>query len=192
MLFQGSRTVLRSVSGLPLPFKPPRYGLNIGPIKCQIHVRLRRATSITPLIGIRGPQITLRRPLNGITYNSVRYLSTTRVIRKDSQINESASKPEESRSDTDEASLEYKRTEKGEAAKEVDLSARLKDRRSETEKGEVIRLLKLAAREWRTLSGKLLDIQLLTSSRNSSPLYFFWCSNVNPLLHRQNHRHSDF
>lgn len=55
--------------------------------------------------------------------------------------------------DPDDTSLEYKRTEKGEAAKEVDLSARLKDRSSQTEKGEVIRLLKLAAREWRTLSG---------------------------------------
>jgi hypothetical protein len=49
--------------------------------------------------------------------------------------------------------LEYKRTEKAEAAKSVDLSARLQDRNAAAEKGEVIRLLKLAGREWRTLSG---------------------------------------
>jgi hypothetical protein len=51
--------------------------------------------------------------------------------------------------------LEYKRTEKAEAAKAVDLSARLQDRSSAAEKGEVIRLLKLAGREWKTLSGTI-------------------------------------
>ena len=61
----------------------------------------------------------------------------------------------------DEAPLEYKRTEKGEAAKAVDLSARLKDRSSRNEKGEVIRLLKLAGREWRTLSGSPQALRIL-------------------------------
>jgi hypothetical protein len=57
------------------------------------------------------------------------------------------------RDNPEELTLAFERTEKGEAAREVDLSARLKERSSSSEKGEVIRLLRLAAREWRTLTG---------------------------------------
>jgi hypothetical protein len=88
-----------------------------------------------------------------------RKLSTTRILRKEvaapkEDVATELSKP----NPTEDISLEFKRTEKGEAAKEVDLSARLKDRSSQNDKGEVLRLLRLAGREWRTLIGTFLSL----------------------------------
>jgi hypothetical protein len=76
-------------------------------------------------------------------------LSTTRILRKD--VGEVGKRTVPKEEPVEDHTLEFKRTEKGEAAKEVDLSARLKDRSSQAEKGEVIRLLRFASREWRTL-----------------------------------------
>ena len=152
MLLQRSRTVLRLVSGLPSPFNSARYGLYLGPLKYQVHVRQSSATAITPFPPLGVSRGLPLRALTGLHVNSTRLSSTTHVLRKDAQPKEPESKADAS-NPAEEAPLEYKRTEKGEAAKAVDLSARLKDRSSQREKGEVIRLLKLAGREWRTLSG---------------------------------------
>lgn len=82
-------------------------------------------------------------------------MSTSAVKCKEAaQVNISNDPPTDlaKRENPEDMALGFKRTEKGEAAREVDLSARLKDR-SASEKGEVIRLLRLAGREWRTLTG---------------------------------------
>ena len=153
MLLQRSRVVLQSVSGLPSPFKSAQYGLDLWHIRNQFQMRQRSASTIPPYPipqtyrGLFFPGLK-----TGFSSHSIRYLSTNRVIRKDSRVNEPEGARETIKRDQNETPLEYKRTEKGEAAKEVDLSARLKERSSPTEKGEVIRLLKLASREWRTLS----------------------------------------
>ena len=152
MLLQRSRTVLRSAPGLPSPFKPAQCGLYFGPLKYQVRGRELSATAITPFPHLWASRGLRLRILTGLHVNSTRLLSTTYVRRKDAQPKEPKTKADASEA-ADEAPLEYKRTEKGEAAKAVDLSARLKDKISQNEKGEVIRLLKLAGREWRTLSG---------------------------------------
>jgi ATP-binding cassette, subfamily B (MDR/TAP), member 10 len=67
-------------------------------------------------------------------------------------LNQRPRKSPEELPEKDDLSLDFERTEKAKAAIEVDLSARLKERNAQAEKGEIIRLLRLAAREWRTLS----------------------------------------
>jgi hypothetical protein len=152
MLLQRSRAVLRSVPGLSSPFKPTRCGLYFGPLKYQVQGRELSGTAITPFSHLWVSRELRLRIITGLHVNSTRLLSTTHARRKDAQPKDPKANAEASEA-TDEAPLEYKRTEKGEAAKAVDLSARLKDRISQNEKGEVIRLLKLAGREWRSLSG---------------------------------------
>jgi len=154
MLVQKSRIVLRAVSGLPVPVKPPQYGSFLALFKSQVRVRQWSTTTIIPFAYAPITPKLPPRIIDGIGLRSTRCFSTTRVLKQEANATESTSKPlEQSKPLTpEETPFEFKRTEKGEAAKAVDLSARLKDRSSQSEKGEVTRLLKLAGREWRALT----------------------------------------
>jgi len=175
MLVQRSRTVLRSVSGLP--FKPVVPSVHLLP---PFHLRQSSAQTIHLQSPLPRPFTHVESTLvNRWTFLSKRSFSSARTTRKDAAPQTPASSKAQV---PEEPAVEFKRTEKGEAAKAVDLSARLKDRTQE--KGEVIRLLKLAAREWRTLSGTVLNTSILIASRNSLTVYFLRGSNVNPLFHR--------
>ena len=186
MLAQRSRTVLRSVSGLPSPFKPVQAGVYLAPLNPPVHVRQWSAKAIHLQSPLQRPLSAELRSLNRWTFISTRSFSSTRIARKEDPPAPKSNTPGQSPKPAeipDETAYEFKRTEKGEAAKAVDLSARLKDRSQE--KGEVTRLLKLAAREWRTLGGTSTTVIVLTTnSCDYITLYFVWCSNVNSLLNR--------
>lgn len=156
MLEQSYRTASSVAFRLTTSFKnsPSRRLLPTFP--SSVHVRLRSATAIAPLFH---PQTSRNVPIRTLirpAFFALRSLSTSEAPQRDARSGSSVvtsneiSQPPET---ADESALEFKRTEKGEAAKSVDLTARLKDRSVQPEKGEVIRLLKLAAREWRTLGG---------------------------------------
>ena len=154
MLVQRSRTLLRSVSGLPSPFKPVQAGVYLAPLNPQAHVRPWSARAIHLQSLLQNQSNVELRQLNTWVFLSTRSFSSTRIAHKEDPPAPKTSLPEPSSKPAtvpEETAYEFKRTEKGEAAKAVDLSARLKDRSQE--KGEVTRLLKLAAREWRTLGG---------------------------------------
>lgn len=147
--------MLRSVSGLPSPFLPIQAGVRLVPLNAPIHLRQCSARPIhLQSLLARSPTNVELTPSDRWTFISTRSFSSTRITRQDATPTPKSAAPEPSAKPAElpeEAALEFTRTEKGEAAKAVDLSARLKDRSQE--KGEVIRLLKLAAREWRTLTG---------------------------------------
>ena len=192
MLLPRSHGVLRSISGVPVSFRHPLSRNSLFP-NVRIHGRPLSALACRPPHG--RPSLlfhdsccsrTFQRPiLRGILF--------TRGIRQKKPINNQNEVSSKSVR-VEEPDLEYKRTDKAEAAKAVDLSARLKDRNAATEKGEVLRLLKLAGREWKTL-GCTHQIpyfdafNFLYCSGNCPSLYFLGGSNVSPLLNRQNNRH---
>ena len=165
MLSQGPRTAWKAFPAVARAFgvsqSTRRY---LGPLKGQVQLRqLWNTNSIVPQIS---RQSVFRVSLNSVSRieNSVvRNLSSTRILLKETATPKEVDAVTElaKPNPVEEISLEFKRTEKGEAAKEVDLSARLKDRSSQNDKGEVFRLLRLAGREWRTLSG------------TSSPFFLF-------------------
>jgi hypothetical protein len=183
MQLLGSRTVYRAVVGVPLPIRSTQFGRYLGRLQGQL-----RARQWSTKLGVSGTSPPLSWKASSVfppsLSFSIRGLSTTRIRRKDDTAGGNV-KPDVPRDETaDNTALEFQRTKKGEAAKEVDLSARLKDRSTQAEKGEVIRLLKLAAREWRTLSGMPLLVTL-TRSRRCSPLHFLGCRNVHSIFHRE-------
>jgi len=151
MFLPRSHGVLRSISGVPIPLRSPRLPLNILLPDVRVHVR--------PLSALACPRLVYHRPslpfLNSCSPTFQRHLlrafSSTRAIRQKKHNNSHNEVPSRSL-EVEEPDLDYKRTDKAEAAKAVDLSARLKDRTTATERGEVLRLLKLAGREWKTLS----------------------------------------
>jgi len=185
MLSPGYRTAFRALPGVVGSVKGAQSSLLSRSLGRYVHVRQSGARRLTSLIPSRTTSIEPPKPPAYVQGTIIRNLSTTRFLRKDAETWPSTPKskdiiPPEAQ---DESGLEFKRTEKGEAAKEVDLSARLKDRNTQTEKGEVIRLLKLAGREWRTLSRTHPLPQPHTNpSRRSPPMYIFRSSHVNPLL----------
>jgi hypothetical protein len=158
MLSQGPRTAWRAFPGITSPAKALQHVQYLGAHRGSVHVWY---TSATPIAGLGSLNCHLRLPPKfplGIHGISLRCISTNRILRKEDQVTPKEGNPTAAVSKSeietaDEFSLEFERTEKGEAAREVDLSARLKDRSTQSDKGEVIRLLKLAGREWRTLSG---------------------------------------
>lgn len=154
MLSQGPRTAWKAVPACSRALNASRSGRYLGPLRGQVQLRQWSTKAIAPQMH---RQSILRVTLNTvprIETTALRNLTTTRILNKDSPVPKDTPVTELSNPNpADEISLEFKRTEKGEAAKEVDLSARLKDRSSQTDKGETIRLLRLAGREWRTLSG---------------------------------------
>jgi hypothetical protein len=158
MLSQGLKTAWRTFPVVVSPAKGPQLAHFLGPLRHPSHVRhlcmspRPIALQITPNYRWK---LSPKYPL-GIHAIPFRSLSTTRVLQKEAQVTpqQGISTHASEGESADEVSLEFKRTKKGEAAREVDLSARLKDRSTQSDKGEVIRLLKLAGREWRTLSGK--------------------------------------
>jgi hypothetical protein len=156
MLSQGPRTAWKVFPAVARAFgvsqSTRRY---LGPLKGQ--VQLRQLWSTNSIVSQISRQSVFRVSLisvSRIENSAVRNLSTTRILLKQSATPKEDAVTELTKPNpAEEISLEFKRTEKGEAAKEVDLSARLKDRSSQNDKGEVIRLLRLASREWRALSG---------------------------------------
>jgi hypothetical protein len=192
MLSQGPRTAWRAFPTVTSPVKALRHVQYLGPQRGSLHVRYMSATPIAQLAALN---CHLRLPPKfpvGIHGISLRCISTNRILRKEDQATSKEGSPaaQVSKSEieaTDEFSFEFKRTEKGEAAREVDLSARLKDRSTQSDKGEVVRLLKLAGREWRTLGGIHLLDPSLTFSCYSFTGHLLWSCNVYTLLNRQNH-----
>jgi hypothetical protein len=153
MLVPRSHAVLRSVLGVPVRSRHPRAALNIDLFTARPHVRFLSALSCRLPIQQHPSVLVRSHGLRGLQRQILRGFSSTCVLRQEKpESNQSVgqSKPLDLEENPD---LEYKRTEKAEAAKSVDLSARLQDRSTPSEKGEVIRLLKLAGREWKTLSG---------------------------------------
>lgn len=153
MLSQRSRTALRFVSGLSSSFQPGQYNLHVARLTNLIHVRQSSAVAIR---AHAYPQISPRVPFRGLSRNTVsslRYLSITPHTGQKEVEQNKGLKQGTSPDATDDHVQDYRKTEKAEAAKVVDLSARLKDRSSKSERGEIIRLLKLAGREWRAISG---------------------------------------
>lgn len=156
MLSQGQKVAWRAFPVVSSPVKGPLLGLYLGPLIRPSHVR---NLCMSPrAIALQTTPICLWKPSPksplGIHTIRFRNLSSTKVLRKEAQVTSEESKGATTKTEgADEFSLEFKRTEKGEAAREVDLSARLKDRSAQSDKGEVVRLLKLAGREWRTLGG---------------------------------------
>jgi hypothetical protein len=153
MLSPGSRVVYRTFFGASSPLRGPQSSRYLGPLRRQLHVQQWTERPAVPntrsILSLRTSNWSPLGP-----YFSFRSVSTTGILRKDVEVVRNDGKTDGPREEIlDNTTLEFERTEKGEAAKEVDLSARLKDRSSQSEKGEVIRLLKLAAREWKTLSG---------------------------------------
>jgi hypothetical protein len=145
--------VYRTLAGASSSIRGVLSRRYLGPLGRQVHVQQWSGRLVVP----NTPSIMSLETSNGLPlgqYFSFRSVSTTHILRKDVEVVRNDGKANVPREEiADETTLEFERTEKGEAAKEVDLSARLKDRSTQSEKGEVIRLLKLAAREWKTLSG---------------------------------------
>ena len=167
MLRQTSHRTFRAVSGLISPVKSIPFSPLFGTVHQYAHVRLYSVTAMSPLLGAQISRQVSIRALNESGSFGLRAFSTVRTLRKDDQggtfgvKSAEVNRPEGS----DYSTLEFKRTEKGEAAKAVDLSARLKERSPQPEKGEVIRLLKLAGREWRILSGDSLIIPSILTAQ---------------------------
>ena len=156
MLSTTTRVGLRAFSALKVPVRnaPLRSQLEIfNPV---IQTRQWSAMPISARICTQLSENTFPRTLTVLQQSSTRILSTARIVRQEATAaKDSKTVPSES---LEESSLEFKPTLKGEAAKAVDLSARLKDRSPQGEKGETLRLLKLAAREWRMLTGNLFQL----------------------------------
>src|SRR5436305_12619342 len=202
MLSQGPRTAWRALPACSRALNGGQAVRYLGPLRGQAQLRQWSTISIVPRLH--------RQSVFRVTWNNIpstetstfRNLTTTRTLNKELTTPKDNPVTQVSNPNlAEEISLEFKRTEKAEAAKEVDLSARLKDRSSETDKGETIRLLRLAGREWKTLSGTptssndpsfpipiSLDL-FLTCSGHIITLYFLRGSDVNSLLNRQNNRH---
>jgi len=150
MLLPRSHGVLRSISGVPVSRR--HLPLPLSSLLPNVRVHLRPLSALACPRPVHGRSSllfhdscsrTFQRPiLHGFLF--------TRGIRQKKPNNNQNDVPSKSLA-VEEPDLEYKRTDKAEAAKAVDLSARLKDRNAATEKGEVLRLLKLAGREWKTL-----------------------------------------
>jgi hypothetical protein len=153
MLLPRSHAILRSISrgpGLSRPLRPP---VSLLLPSARVHVRPLSALPSSPSIHHR-PSVFLNVTCSTtFQRNLYRGFSVTRVIRQDNPPDRKGEIASNKSLDVEQdPNLEYRRTDKAEAAKSVDLSARLKDRNAPGEKGEVLRLLKLAAREWRSLS----------------------------------------
>ena len=155
MLLTRPQTKFRSLSTAISSATGVQSSLYLRPFQGYVHVRQWSTKRITfsPYSQISGnlsPSV-----LKTIPFVALQNFSTTRSFQQDSAINSSNRKlrPTSNSKRLEETQLEFQRTIKGEAARAVDLSARLKDRSTQAEKGEVIRLLKLAGREWRALSG---------------------------------------
>jgi hypothetical protein len=154
-----SRTPLgfaKVASGISLSAKPSqftRYGVRLNH---QVQMRQRSAWGIVPSSRL---EISLNARIG--VFNSqqrgvVRLFSSSRAVLDGSAKSFSTSKKKSQESlstNPDDVDVQFKKTEKAEAAKAVDLSARLKERNAGTETGEVFRLLRLAAREWKQLGG---------------------------------------
>src|SRR5579862_4823327 len=161
MLTRTARVGLRPLTGLAFPYKGSLSVLNLvcTPLSRPWQARQWSGQALAVL----HPQYdqntieNLRRIRKYIlTPTMLRNFSTTPIRQKEAT---EVSSPEDTTTDLskrdnpEDITLGFERTEKGEAAREVDLSARLKDRSPQSEKGEVWRLLRLAGREWRTLTG---------------------------------------
>lgn len=157
MLSRGSQVGIRAFQS----FAAPRNGaqsmlrLSLSPLREPLQLRPLSITSSS----LRTTRILPKNDYGMQECKAIsvafRKMSTTPVKCKEAaQVNTLNDQPTDlaKRDNPEDITLGFKRTEKGEAAREVDLSARLKDR-SASEKGEVIRLLRLAGREWRTLTG---------------------------------------
>jgi hypothetical protein len=159
MLLQGPRIVWKTVPAVARAFGGSQSSRYLGPLRGQVQLRQWSTKAIAPQINRQSVFRVTLSSMSRIEVLESRKLSTTRMLRKEvaapkEDVASELSKP----NPTEDISLEFKRTEKGEAAKEVDLSARLKDRSSQNDKGEVLRLLRLAGREWRTLIGTFLSL----------------------------------
>lgn len=198
MLFLRSHSVLRSISGAPILPRRPRPALNILLPNARVHRQSLGAIQCSVSIHHRPSALLYGRSSTTFQRHLLRASSVTGTARQAGPSASNGQQRSKSKDLEDDPPLEYKTTHKAEAAKSVDLSARLKDRNAPNEKGEVTRLLKLAGREWKPLSRKhpRFPSQTLSvsysGSGNCPPLYFLGRSNVNSLLNRQNHRHRNF
>jgi hypothetical protein len=153
MLVPRSHAILRSVLGVPVLSRQPRAALNVDLSTARAHVRFLSALPCRLPIQPHPSVLFRNHGLRGLQRQILRGFSSTCVVRQEKPEGNQSVGQTKSLVLEENPDLEYKRTEKAEAAKAVDLSARLQDRNTPTEKGEVIRLLKLASREWKTLSG---------------------------------------
>src|SRR5271156_6459993 len=83
MLVQRSRTVLRSVSGLPSPFKPVQAGIYPAPLNLPVLVRPWSARAIhLPSLLQKQANVELRQ-LNKLVFISTRSFSSTCIACKE-------------------------------------------------------------------------------------------------------------
>ena len=159
MIARGAQAGLKPFNGLLLAQRGPQSVLRLTGASLRRNL-WQRQQGVSASISTLSPRVVFKHVYiiqhSTLASGRLRSFSSTGISRKEAA---EANSPNDntvalsSRDNPEELTLGFERTEKGEAAREVDLSARLRDRGSRSEKGEVFRLLRLAAREWRTLSG---------------------------------------